>query len=62
MTDLAAACVLFVIVTGGLGLPLTKTLVELHGGRLQIASALGSGTTVRVVFPRERILSGDASG
>lgn len=35
----------------GLGLPLTKTLVELHGGRLAIASAPGKGTTVTVRFP-----------
>jgi len=38
----------------GLGLPLTKALVELHGGRLQIESALGQGTSVRIVFPPER--------
>lgn len=38
----------------GLGLPLTKALVELHGGRLQIESTLGQGTTVRIVFPPER--------
>jgi signal transduction histidine kinase len=41
----------------GLGLPLTKTLVELHGGRLAISSALGEGTTVSAVFPRERVMS-----
>jgi signal transduction histidine kinase len=38
----------------GLGLPLTKTLVELHGGRLDIASAPGRGTTVTVSFPASR--------
>lgn len=38
----------------GLGLPLTRKLVELHGGRLTIESALGVGTTVTAVFPRER--------
>ena len=38
----------------GLGLPLTKTLVELHGGRLDIASAPGRGTTVTVAFPASR--------
>jgi signal transduction histidine kinase len=38
----------------GLGLPLTKALVELHGGRLQVESELGQGTVVRIVFPAER--------
>jgi signal transduction histidine kinase len=32
----------------GLGLPLTKTFVELHGGTLQIESTVGRGTTVTV--------------
>ena len=35
----------------GLGLPLAKSLAELHGGRLDIASALGRGTTVTLHFP-----------
>jgi two-component system cell cycle sensor histidine kinase PleC len=36
----------------GLGLPLAKLLVELHGGRLSIESDLGKGTTVRITLPR----------
>jgi len=40
----------------GLGLPLTKQLVELHRGRLDIRSAAGKGTTVTVRFPQERIV------
>ena len=32
----------------GLGLPLAKSFVEVHGGALQIDSALGRGTTVTV--------------
>ncbi|KJE37101.1 histidine kinase [Thalassospira sp. HJ] len=36
----------------GLGLPLAKLLVELHGGRLSIESAVGKGTTVRITLPR----------
>jgi PleD family two-component response regulator len=38
----------------GLGLPLTKRLVDLHGGSLEIDSAVGAGTTVTVRFPPER--------
>jgi signal transduction histidine kinase len=35
----------------GLGLPLTKIFVELHGGRLEIDSKLNAGTTVTVILP-----------
>jgi signal transduction histidine kinase len=35
----------------GLGLPLTKCLVELHGGTLDVTSAPGAGTTVTVWLP-----------
>ncbi|HYM03090.1 MAG TPA: HAMP domain-containing sensor histidine kinase [Stellaceae bacterium] len=40
----------------GLGLPLTRSLVGLHGGRLDITSSPGHGTMVRVVLPPERSL------
>ncbi len=39
----------------GLGLPLTKALIEQHGGAIAIRSAPGAGTEVRLVFPAERI-------
>ncbi len=39
----------------GLGLPLTKSLVELHGGTLTIESKPDVGTTVIVRLPGERI-------
>lgn len=35
----------------GLGLSLVKALAELHGGRMDIASALGDGTTVTLQIP-----------
>jgi signal transduction histidine kinase len=35
----------------GLGLPFAKSVVELHGGVLTIASEIGSGTTVTISLP-----------
>jgi hypothetical protein len=40
----------------GLGLPLTKALIELHGGRLEIETVPGAGTTARIWFPATRML------
>ena len=40
----------------GLGLPLTKSFVELHGGRLEIESAPNEGTIVSVRFPPDRLV------
>ena len=40
----------------GLGLPLTKSLVEMHGGSMDLQSEVGAGTTVTVRFPKERIV------
>jgi len=45
----------------GLGLPLTRSLVELHGGRLGIESAPDEGTTVTVTLPVERGRKPDAA-
>ncbi|HEY4343641.1 MAG TPA: MHYT domain-containing protein [Parvibaculum sp.] len=41
----------------GLGLPLSKRLVELHGGTLGLESEIGVGTTVTATFPAERVLA-----
>lgn len=38
----------------GLGLPLVKSMIELHQGRLEMDSTPGEGTEVRLRFPRER--------
>jgi signal transduction histidine kinase len=35
----------------GLGLPLVRRIVDQHGGSVEVASAAGRGTTVRLVFP-----------
>ncbi len=44
----------------GLGLSITKELVEMHGGALLIDSTLGSGTTVTVRLPYEATASKEA--
>ncbi len=41
----------------GLGLPLTKKFVELHGGRFALASRLGEGTTATILLPAARLLA-----
>ena len=41
----------------GLGLPLTKALVEANRARFSIESARGEGTIVKVNFPSTRVLS-----
>ena len=35
----------------GLGLPIVKSLIELHGGRIELGSEEGRGTAVRLEFP-----------
>jgi signal transduction histidine kinase len=40
----------------GLGLPLAKHLIELHGGSLTVNSKVDVGTTVTLVLPPERIV------
>ncbi|WP_298326559.1 ATP-binding protein [Asticcacaulis sp.] len=35
----------------GLGLALTKSLIEMHSGRLEVDSTVGQGTTVSVILP-----------
>ena len=42
----------------GLGLPIVKGLLDVHGGRLEISSEPGRGTDVICSFPAARVLSG----
>ncbi|GAB6053218.1 ATP-binding protein [Magnetospira thiophila] len=39
----------------GLGLPLTKRLVEMHGGSLTLESAVNQGTRIILLFPENRL-------
>ena len=40
----------------GLGLPLAKRLVELHGGTLSLQSQVNSGTVVSIILPPGRVV------
>jgi len=42
----------------GLGLPLAKAMLELHGGVMEISSAPGHGTLIKLSFPASRISTG----
>ncbi len=44
----------------GLGLPLVKSLVEQHGGSLDLQSEVGVGTTVTAYFPTDRVVTAAA--
>jgi two-component system cell cycle sensor histidine kinase PleC len=43
----------------GLGLPIVKGLVEMHGGRINLDSELGQGTRMTVIFPAESTIKTD---
>jgi two-component system cell cycle sensor histidine kinase PleC len=39
----------------GLGLPIVKGLIELHGGEFDLVSKLGEGTVATIIFPPDRV-------
>ena len=41
----------------GLGLPIAKSLIDLHGGTFILQSKLREGTEVIVTFPPERVMT-----
>src|SRR5262249_42491079 len=41
----------------GLGLPIVKGLIDLHGGSFTLRSKLREGTEVIVTFPAERVMA-----
>ena len=41
----------------GLGLTITKTLMQAHGGDVEFKSKLGEGTRVKLLLPRTRLLA-----
>lgn len=46
----------------GLGLPISKAIVEAHGGRMIVDSAPRRGTTVAVVLPANRLVASPGHG
>jgi len=41
----------------GLGLPLSQNIMGLHGGKIELQSILGHGTTAIAQFPAERVIT-----
>ena len=41
----------------GLGLPIAKAMMDMHGGSLGIESEMGQGTTVTCTFPQSRVIT-----
>ena len=41
----------------GLGLPITRSLLDLHNGEIEIDSTPGKGTTVLITLPTERVFN-----
>jgi signal transduction histidine kinase len=46
----------------GLGLPLVRAMMELHGGRFELNSTFGIGTEAKIIFPSERLVAAEMQG
>jgi signal transduction histidine kinase len=46
----------------GLGLPLVKAMIEIHGGSLRLESHSGKGTAARLTLPLDRVMSKPVEG
>lgn len=44
----------------GLGLPLVRKIMSLHGGTVELESRVGEGTTVKATFPKSRFVAPQA--
>jgi two-component system sensor histidine kinase AtoS len=45
----------------GLGLAIARQMIENHGGRIEVDSQVGKGTTFRIRLPRRHNRAGDAA-
>tara|TARA_R110002110_G_scaffold89674_2_gene233469 strand:- start:1019 stop:2461 length:1443 start_codon:yes stop_codon:yes gene_type:complete len=46
----------------GLGLPLVRKIMSLHGGTIELESEVGQGTVAIATFPKSRFVAPDATG
>ena len=44
----------------GLGLPLVKSMAQMHGAEFRLESAPGRGTTATILFPANRVIGSQA--